>query len=75
MSERKKSVPSKLTFEEALKQLEVLVHRMEAGDVPLAELIETYEKGSELLRTCEGHLEQAETRLLQLKQGQLEMLS
>lgn len=74
MCSLKKSVPSKLSFEEALKTLEDLIHRMEAGDIPLADLITTYEKGTEILKICEKHLESAEIRLLQLKQGQLQPL-
>ena len=74
MYSQKESVPQNLSFEEALQTLESLIQKMETGDIPLADLIDTYEKGSEVLKTCEKHLEDAELRLLQIKKGQLEIL-
>ncbi len=44
MSTKKKE----LSFEEAMAKLEALVASMEAGDVPLATLVEKFEEGSQL---------------------------
>lgn len=58
---------AKLTFEEALSQLETIVETMESGEVPLAELLAKFEEGTKLLKTCETRLKDAELRIEQLK--------
>src|SRR4051812_11786787 len=58
---------SKLSFEEALGQLETIVESMESGEVPLAELLAKFEQGSNLLKVCEGRLKDAELKIEQLK--------
>ena len=64
MSTKKKE----LTFEEALAKLEALVASMEAGDVPLATLVEKFEEGSQLLKACEERLKQAELKIEKLRE-------
>lgn len=54
-----------LTFEEAMKQLEEIVRRLEQGDVPLEESIELYKKGMELSSFCSTKLQDAEKQLVQ----------
>jgi exodeoxyribonuclease VII small subunit len=58
---------AKLTFEAALGQLETIVETMEAGEVPLAELLAKYEQGTKLLKVCEARLKDAELKIEQLK--------
>ncbi len=58
---------SALSFEAAIQRLEGIVERMEAGDVPLAELLQRYEEGARLLTQCEGRLKSAELKIEQLK--------
>ncbi len=58
---------SKLSFESALGKLESIVEAMEAGDVPLAELLAKFEEGSKLLKVCEVRLKDAELKIEQLK--------
>lgn len=53
------------TFEEAMKQLEDVVRRLEQGDVPLEESIELYKKGTELSAFCATKLQEAEKQLVQ----------
>ncbi|MBI5771122.1 MAG: exodeoxyribonuclease VII small subunit [Verrucomicrobia bacterium] len=60
---------SKLTFEAALARLESIVDAMEAGDVPLAELLAKFEEGSKLLKVCEARLKDAELKIEQLKRS------
>jgi exodeoxyribonuclease VII small subunit len=60
------------TFEEALKNLEALVASMESGDVPLATLVEKFEEGSKLVKTCEERLKQAELKIEKLRQDSRE---
>jgi exodeoxyribonuclease VII small subunit len=58
---------SKLSFETALGKLETIVDAMEAGDVPLAELLAKFEDGTKLLKVCEARLKDAELKIEQLK--------
>lgn len=58
---------AKLSFEDALGQLETIVESMESGEVPLAELLAKFEQGSKLLKTCEARLKEAELKIEQLK--------
>jgi len=51
------------TFEEALSQLEALVARLEAGDLPLEEALRAFEEGVRLTRLCTARLEDAERRV------------
>jgi exodeoxyribonuclease VII small subunit len=51
------------TFEEALSQLEALVTRLEAGDLPLEEALRAFEEGVRLTRLCAARLEDAERRV------------
>ena len=55
------------SFEDALSRLEAIVESMEAGDVPLADLIARFEQGTQLLKVCEGRLQEAELRIEQLR--------
>lgn len=56
-----------LPFEDALARLETLVEGMEDGEVPLAELVDRFEQGSQLLRLCQKRLGEAELRIEALK--------
>lgn len=56
----------KLSFEEAFKQLEETVYRLETGDLSLEESIALFEKGQALARHCSAALDQAELRVNQL---------
>jgi exodeoxyribonuclease VII small subunit len=51
------------SFEEALSQLEALVARLEAGDLPLEEALRAFEEGVRLTRLCAARLEDAERRV------------
>ena len=58
-----------LSFENALKQLEEIVTKLERGDVPLEESIAIYERGEVLKRHCEGLLKRAEARIERITLG------
>lgn len=63
------------SFEVALNQLEQLVDSLENGEVPLAELIEKYAEGNQLLKQCQQHLQAAELRISLLqKDGSTSLL-
>jgi exodeoxyribonuclease VII small subunit len=61
----------KLTFEKALEELEALVARMEDGRLPLEESLAAYQRGAELIRFCEGRLNDAQARIAVLEGGEL----
>jgi exodeoxyribonuclease VII small subunit len=54
---------SKLTFEEAIKELGGIVQKIEQGKIPLQDSLEQYEKGMALIKHCKGILEKAEKRI------------
>lgn len=56
-----------VSFEDALEQLETIVEAMEAGDVPLADLLSKFEQGNNLLKVCESRLKEAEMKIELLK--------
>ncbi|MBT2687037.1 exodeoxyribonuclease VII small subunit [Bacillus sp. ISL-47] len=56
----------KLTFEEAMDQLEVIVEKLEEGDVPLEEAINIYKQGMELSKLCHDKLKNVETQLTEI---------
>ena len=52
-----------LSFEDALKELEGIVHRLETGDASLDESIALYERGDKLRLKCAERLDQAQARI------------
>lgn len=53
----------KLSFEQALAELEIIVGKLESGDVELEKSIEIYERGEALRERCDALLKQAEARV------------
>ena len=51
------------TFEDALQNLERIVHDLEEGQIGLAESLARYEEGVRLLKQCYGLLEGAERKI------------
>lgn len=56
----------KLSFEEAMRNLEDIVEKLEEGDVPLEEAISIYRKGMELSKLCHDKLKDVEEQLTQI---------
>ena len=54
------------TFEEAQKELEQIVERLERGDVGVDELTTLWERGEELYKLCAERLAQAQGRIEEL---------
>jgi exodeoxyribonuclease VII small subunit len=54
---------SKLTFEQAIKQLTDIVEKIELGEIPLQQSLEQYEKGMELIKHCRSILKKAEEKI------------
>ncbi len=52
-----------LTFETAMIKLEAIVNRLERGECPLDEAIETFEQGMKLKKLCEEKLQNAQLKI------------
>lgn len=63
----------KVTFEEALKELEQIVERLEGGQLSLDEAIRSFEQGIALVKVCGRRLQQAEKKIDRLSRQTLEI--
>lgn len=59
------------SYEDALSELDRLVQSMEAGQLPLDRLLESYKRGAELLNLCRARLEAVEQQVKVLEDGHL----
>ncbi|MGH1418423.1 MAG: exodeoxyribonuclease VII small subunit [Hyphomicrobiaceae bacterium] len=66
MSNAKPKDIGKYSFEDALRELETIVGRLERGDVALEESIAIYERGEALKGHCDQLLRQAEAKVEKL---------
>ena len=55
-----------LSYEQAFEQLQLVIDQLEAGDKPLEQTLDLYERGQSLYRHCTTLLEQAELKVQQL---------
>ncbi len=62
------------SFEEAMEELEQLVARMEAGELPLEASLAAYQRGSELVKYCAAQLERVENQVKVLEGEMLKPL-
>ena len=53
----------KLSFEDALAEMEAIVGRLESGQVKLDEAIEQYARGAQLKAHCQAKLKEARARI------------
>jgi exodeoxyribonuclease VII small subunit len=53
----------KLSFEEALSELEKIVRQLETGAADLKSSIDSYERGMALKKYCDGKLKEAQGRI------------
>jgi exodeoxyribonuclease VII small subunit len=61
-------VTGEQSFEDAQRELELIVGRLESGQVPLDEAIALWERGEELYRACLSRLDTAQGRIEELAQ-------
>ncbi|MDP5220435.1 exodeoxyribonuclease VII small subunit [Ruegeria sp. 2205SS24-7] len=52
-----------MSFEQAMKELEIVVSQLERGDVALDQSITLYERGALLKKRCEDELKRAEEKV------------
>lgn len=65
------AAPEPPSYEQALAELEGLVAAMEAGRMPLDQLLTSYKRGAELLQLCRTRLQAVEEQVKLLEDGQL----
>jgi len=58
-----------MSFEEAMKELEAVVGKLERGDVPLEDSIKLYERGAALKAHCDARLKAAEEKVARITLG------
>lgn len=67
-SSKDATLPS--TYEAAFQELEALVARLDAGQLPLDELLTQYQRGEALLQLCRTKLEAVEQQIRVLDNGE-----
>jgi exodeoxyribonuclease VII small subunit len=60
---------ARMTFEQALAELEKIVQDLERGQLDLDAAITAYERGTQLKRHCEGKLREAQLRVEKISLG------
>jgi exodeoxyribonuclease VII small subunit len=55
--------PITVSFETAMNDLQQIVGSMEQGELPLEDLIQSYEKGMKLVKICRDKLGEAEQKI------------
>ena len=66
-----KVAQDKPSFESAVAEIEHIVVRIESGELSLEESLQAYRRGAELLRHCQGQLDEADRQLRILDQEAL----
>jgi len=59
-------MPNDQSFEDLYRELEDTVRKLEAGDLPLAESLTLFERGTTLAEQCNALLDDAELHVRQL---------
>ena len=59
-----------INFEQALGELEKIVHSLENGTIPLDDSLENFENGVKLIRRCNMLLDSAEKKVKKLTRAQ-----
>ena len=58
------------TFEENMQRLELIVRKIEQGDVPLEESLKLFQEGTDLVRKCTELLDKAQLQVKLVTNGQ-----
>jgi exodeoxyribonuclease VII small subunit len=59
------------SYEDALTELEQLVSQLDAGHLPLDQLLSRYQRGAQLLAFCRARLDAVEDQIKVLEGGEL----
>ena len=60
----------KMTFEEAMRELEAVVGQLESGEVELEKSIALYQRGATLKAHCDARLADAQARVEKIRLGE-----
>jgi exodeoxyribonuclease VII small subunit len=63
--------PIATSYEAALGELEQLVSQLDAGQLPLDQLLSRYQRGAQLLAFCRARLDAVEDQIKVLEGGEL----
>ena len=55
-----------LSFEESLEKLEIIVNRLEQGDIPLDDAIDDFSEAIKLVKICDDKLNSAEESIARI---------
>lgn len=55
-----------LSFEDALREFESVVGKLDGGNVPLEQMITLYERGAALKSHCDAKLKEAEEKIAKI---------
>ncbi|MFG0307306.1 MAG: exodeoxyribonuclease VII small subunit [Phycisphaerales bacterium JB040] len=72
MAKKPGNAEAEITYEEAVRQLEEILNRIESGEIGLEESIGEYERGVGLIKRCRAILDRAEQRIEELDAKRLE---
>ena len=64
--EKQGSISDDMTLEEAFRQLDKVVERLESREITLEESFKVYQSGMELLKTCNEKIDRVEKKMLQM---------
>ena len=64
----------KMSFEDSVKRLDEIVKLLERGDAPLSESLKLFEEGTSLISNCDTLLNEAEQKVVKLRNGEPEEL-
>ncbi|WAC72621.1 exodeoxyribonuclease VII small subunit [Roseateles sp. SL47] len=63
--------PEPASYEQAVDELERLIQSMEAGQLPLDQLLASYQRGAGLLKFCRARLQVVEQQVQALEGGDM----
>lgn len=63
-----------LSFEESLEKLEVIVEKLENGDVPLDDAIDEFNNAMQLVKVCDEKLTKAEESIAKIVEENGELM-
>lgn len=63
-----KNLAEDFTIEESIKELHLIVQRLESREISLEDSFVMYQKGMELLRQCSGKIDTVEKKMLKINE-------
>ena len=63
MTPSENTAQENLSFEDALKELETIVEKLERGEVSLDDAVAAYERGAMLKKLCQDRLDEARLKV------------